>query len=706
MATIVVFLRDASGNPVTGASPTFDYWDTTSPGAPQATGQAMTELVGGIGGAYFATVATTDGREYVYEVDGTASSTPRYQGGVFSGETDARIETDIPAILVDTDTTIPALIAALNDLSIADVQTALTNQGYTAARAPNLDNLDAAISAVTAAIAALNDLSQADVQAALTAQGYTAARAPNLDNLDAAVSSRSTFDETTDPVELLDSGGTAGTSAAELVVDIEANLSAAHGAGQWDAVSAGLTQQQVRDAMKLAPTAGAPAGGSVDEHLDDILADTAAIDARLPADPADESNQLAQHTATQAAIAALNDLSIADVQTALTNQGYTAARASNLDNLDAAVSSRSSHSAADVDTTLTGSHGAGSWATATGFSTHSAADAADAVWDEDIVVAHGTGDTAGLLLRALGALISQRANNPTLHALLNIPDSPGSFLAAAVDTELSANHGAGLWDATASIPAIVSGVWGEALPGAFGAGTAGFILGTNLDTTVSSRSSHTAADVDTVLSGSHGAGSWLTATGFSTHSAGDVWDELTAAHVGVGSFGLLIGTNLDVTVSSRSTLVQADILSDATPFPGANIDVAISSRSSHSAADVDTTLTASHGAGSWQTATGFSVPGDAMTLTAGERTAVATEIWSTDISANSNKLTEAGGMLNLVRKVATNRHRLTPGASSGTFEIFDDNDVSVILQHVVNDATGGGVASPLLSPARRARTTV
>ena len=36
----------------------------------------------------------------------------------------------------------------------------------------------------------------------------------------------------------------------------------------------GLTQQQVRDAMKLAPTVGTPAAGSVDEHLDDILADT------------------------------------------------------------------------------------------------------------------------------------------------------------------------------------------------------------------------------------------------------------------------------------------------------------------------------------------------------------------------------------------------------------------------------------------------
>lgn len=101
-----------------------------------------------------------------------------------------------------------AAIAALNDVSIADIQTALTNQGYTVGRAPNLDNLDVAVStrnsvvpmtaatsqtehdATQAAIAALNDLDITDVQTALTNQGYTPARAILLDNLDVAVSTR------------------------------------------------------------------------------------------------------------------------------------------------------------------------------------------------------------------------------------------------------------------------------------------------------------------------------------------------------------------------------------------------------------------------------------------------------------------------------------------------------------------------------------
>jgi len=52
---------------------------------------------------------------------------------------------------------------------------------------------------------------------------------------------------------------------------VDVVLTAAHGAGAWNTATP-ISQQQIRDAMKLAPTAGAPAAGSVDEHLDDIFA--------------------------------------------------------------------------------------------------------------------------------------------------------------------------------------------------------------------------------------------------------------------------------------------------------------------------------------------------------------------------------------------------------------------------------------------------
>lgn len=119
-----------------------------------------------------------------------------------------------------------------------------------------------------------------------------------------------------------------------------------HGAGAWT-TGTPATQQNIRDAMKLTPTGGAPAAGSVDLALDNIEADTAAMEplVSLNLDATVSSRATtaevgAVTTAVLAAIALLNDLSIADVQTAMTNQGYTAGRAILLDNLDAAITTR------------------------------------------------------------------------------------------------------------------------------------------------------------------------------------------------------------------------------------------------------------------------------------------------------------------------------------------------------------------------------
>ena len=63
----------------------------------------------------------------------------------------------------------------------------------------------------------------------------------------------------------------AGAVRAELTTEL-AHLDA-------DVSDAGLTAQQTRDAMKLAPTTGTPAAGSVDAHLDTIVSDVAAVKA-------------------------------------------------------------------------------------------------------------------------------------------------------------------------------------------------------------------------------------------------------------------------------------------------------------------------------------------------------------------------------------------------------------------------------------------
>jgi len=107
MTTIFAYIESAPDTPLTGASPAITFWNKASPGAPLATGAAMTELVGGSGGVYFADVSTTDGLEYGGVVDGTAAAKAgsRYQLVSFSGTTDARLEVDIPAILASVEST-------------------------------------------------------------------------------------------------------------------------------------------------------------------------------------------------------------------------------------------------------------------------------------------------------------------------------------------------------------------------------------------------------------------------------------------------------------------------------------------------------------------------------------------------------------------------------------------------------------------------
>ena len=91
-----------------------------------------------------------------------------------------------------------------------------------------------------------------------------------------------------------------------------------------------------------------------------------------------------------------------------------------LTNLDATISSRSDfdETADPVELLDTG-----------GTAGSSASELVDDVWDEDIEAAHGGDAAAGLLLRVLGAAISNRANNATLDALLGISDVASQDLA-------------------------------------------------------------------------------------------------------------------------------------------------------------------------------------------------------------------------------------------------------------------------------------
>ncbi len=261
-----------------------------------------------------------------------------------------------------------------------------------------------------------------------------------------------------------------------------------------------------------------------------------------------------------------------------------------------------------------------------------------------------TGIVEPLVSANLNATVSSRAtqadilSDATPFAGANVDvaiSTRSSHSAADVDTVLTAAHSAGSWNGTT--PAAI---WGELLPGAFGAGTAGFILGTNLDVLVSSRSSHSAADVDVVLSAAHGAGSWLSASVSPAAIATAVWSEALPGGFGAGEAGEIVGTN---------------------------IDAAVSSRSSHSAADVDTTLSAAHGAGSWEGSTA---------------SAVADAVWSRSVDDAEFSFPAAGRVLNRVFRYGTLPRRLN--LTLQKLEIGDDAAFSTIVQSWdVETITGG-----------------
>lgn len=160
--------------------------------------------------------------------------------------------------------------------------------------------------------------------------------------------------------------------------------------------------------------------------------------------------------------------------------------------------------------------------------------------------------------------------------------------------------------------------WSTALPGAYGPGTAGKIVGDNVNATISSRATQTSVDtiddfLDTEIAAIkaqtdqltfttankvdatiQAAGDfaqaaadkvWLTAsrtltafgfsvtvgtnsdkTGYTLSAAGiqAIWDALTSALTTVGSIGKLLVDNINATISSRSSHSAADVWSVAT----------------------------------------------------------------------------------------------------------------------------------------------
>jgi hypothetical protein len=222
--------------------------------------------------------------------------------------------------------------------------------------------------------------------------------------------------------------------------------------------------------------------------------------------------------------------------------GLTSLGDPRISNLDVAVSTRSTYAGgavASVTAAVTLPTMPTDWITSTGMSPSAVAEIADAVWDE-VASGHLTAGTTG------EAIVSASSSGDP---------------------------------------------WGTAIPGAYAVGTAGYILGTNLNATVASRSTYEGgdtsgtttllsrvptfpanfsafaisvggvakADVETIKTQTVTCASGVTvlaSVGTATPSAaqsGDAFARIGAAGAGLTSIGDTRIANLDTTVSSRST---------------------------------------------------------------------------------------------------------------------------------------------------------
>ncbi len=238
------------------------------------------------------------------------------------------------------------------------------------------------------------------------------------------------------------------------------------------------------------------------------------------------------------------------------------------DNLDVVVSTRSTLTAADVWSEST--------RTLTDYATSSIS---VAVWSE-----------ATRELTEYGNDITAADVWDVLSSTLTLEDSIGKQLTEGVDVAVSTRasqvsldvlndiSAADVWSYADRSITDPDAIWEYALTQIGDTGSVGKLLKDNIDASVSSRSSHTAADVwnattRTLTSNDNfndpdsatiASAVWSEATRELTEygndiTAADVWNVLSSNLTTNGSIGKQLAVNVDVAVSTRSTLTAADV---------------------------------------------------------------------------------------------------------------------------------------------------
>jgi hypothetical protein len=241
--------------------------------------------------------------------------------------------------------------------------------------------------------------------------------------------------------------------------------------------------------------------------------------------------------------------------------------------------------------------------------------------------AYGTGTAGKLIGDNLNATMTSRL----AASAYVVPPNTSQIAAATRDIDNTNPPPGSLGDKVNSA-ASAGDPWATALPGAYSAGTAGAMIGNNVDAKISTRmptGSYVAPpgiqaiaegvrDVDNTNPATNSLGADIKTSAVT----GDPWAiHVPGAYVD-GTAGKLIGDNLDAKVSTRSTYSGTDTPGTTTlltrvPGPinvnGGKVDVADKTGFS---------LTSDY-----DRAKNCAIPGDAMTLTSGERTTLSSAIW-------------------------------------------------------------------------------
>lgn len=332
--------------------------------------------------------------------------------------------------------------------------------------------------------------------------------------------------------------------------------------------------------------------------------------------------------------------------------------------------------------------------------------ATDAVTEIQAGLATPTNITAGTM-----TTVTNLTNAPTngdltatMKASVTAAVPTAAANADAVWDEAIAGHlGAGSTGAALNAAGSAGDPWTTPLPGAYGAGTAGKIIGDNVNATVSSRSSHSAADVWaavtrtlTAASDSSGITTLLTrivgtlATGTHEPQSGDAYarlgapagasvsadiaaieaqtDDIGVAGAGLTALGDTRLANLDAAVSSRSTYAGGAVASVTGAVGSVTAAVTVGTNSDKTGY----ALTAAY-----DPAKTAAQAGDAMALTSGERTTLTAAIWAYVVEGTHTAV-------QYMRLMAAALFAKLSGAATTTVTIRDVDDTKARITATVD----------------------